>query len=57
MNTVYDVCIYLQDGYLPEDWASANITPVFQICNKHLISNYRPISLTSVVSKVLERLT
>ena len=48
----------LQDGSLPEDWVSANISPVFKkAINKHLISNYRPISLTSVVSKVLERLT
>ena len=46
----------IQDGSLPEDWVSANIAPVFKRGDKHLISNYRPISLTSIVSKVLERL-
>ena len=46
----------IQDGSLPEDWVSANIAPVFKRGNKHLISNYQPISLTSIVSKVLERL-
>ena len=35
---------------------SAHISPVFKKGDKHLISNYRPISLTSIVSKVLERL-
>ena len=34
----------IQDGSLPEDWVSANITPVFKRGDKHLISNYRPIS-------------
>ena len=46
----------LSQGCLPSDWTSANITPVFKKGNKHLITNYRPISLTSTVVKLLERL-
>ena len=46
----------IHDGSLPEDWVGAHITPVFKRGENHLISNYRPISLTSIVSKVLERL-
>ena len=47
----------IQDGSLPEDWVSANITPVFKKGDKHLISNYQPfISLTSIAFKVLESL-
>ena len=34
----------LADGVLPVDWVSANITPVFKKGNKHLVSNYQPIS-------------
>ena len=43
-------------GHVPEDWKNANITPVFKKGNKHLPSNYHPISLTSLVVKVIERL-
>ena len=46
----------LKDGVLPLDWVSANVTPVFKKDNKHCISNYRPISLTCILVKVLERL-
>ena len=46
----------LQTGKLPQDWRSANIAPVFKSGNKHNPSNYRPISLTSLVIKVMEKL-
>ena len=46
----------LAEGVLPQDWISANITPVFKKGNKHLVSNYRPISLTCTLVKVLERM-
>ena len=39
----------LNQGYLPDDWTSANVTPVFKKGNKHLVANYRPISLTCTV--------
>ena len=43
-------------GSLPFDWISANIVPVHKRNDRHLPENYRPISLTSVVVKVLERI-
>ena len=46
----------LSDGVLPVDWVSPSITPVFKKGNKHLVCNYRPISLTHIVVKVLERI-
>ena len=46
----------LADGLLPNDWVSANITPVFKKGNKHHVCNYRPISLTCILVKVLERI-
>ena len=46
----------LSQGCLPSDWTSANISPVIKKGNKHLVTNYRPISLTSTVVKLLERL-
>ncbi len=44
----------LQTGYLPGDWTSANVTPVFKKSDKHLPSNYFPISPTSLVVKTME---
>ena len=40
-------------GTLPEDWL-ANITPVYKKGSRSILSNYRPMSLTSVRSKVME---
>ena len=46
----------LQQGKLPKIWKKANITPLFKKGNKSNPLNYRPVSLTSVVCKVLEKL-
>ena len=46
----------LNSGKLPSDWTKANVIPVFKKGNKHSAKNYRPVSLTSLVVKVLERL-
>ncbi|XP_065557572.1 uncharacterized protein LOC136025468 [Artemia franciscana] len=41
---------------LPADWKIANITPVFKKGYRSKLENYQPISLTSVVVKLLERI-
>ena len=46
----------LNQGSLPREWVSANVSPVFKKGNKHLPINYRPISLTCIVVKILERI-
>jgi hypothetical protein len=45
----------LRMGTLPSDWRKANVIPVHKSGDEKLITNYRPISLLSVISKVLER--
>ena len=47
----------LKTGIVPEDWKLANVTPVFKKGSRKLLKNYRPISLTSLVCKVLEKIT
>ena len=42
-------------GCIPEDWKLANIVPVFKKDNKEQEENYRPISLLSTVSKVMDK--
>ena len=46
----------LDSGDLPKDWTDANISPVFKKGDRHLAENYRPVSLTSVLSKKLEHI-
>jgi hypothetical protein len=44
----------LQYGEVPEDWKTANVTPIFKKGSKAVPGNYRPVSLTSVCCKLLE---
>ena len=46
----------LQTGKLPADWLKANVMPAFKKGNKSLAANYRPISLTCILCKVLEHI-
>lgn len=41
-------------GQVPVDWTKATIVPVHKKGPKELVQNYRPISLTSLVCKMLE---
>ena len=44
----------LNTGDIPTDWLVSNVTPVYKKGDRNLPSNYRPISLTSICSKVME---
>jgi hypothetical protein len=48
--------ISLDRGLVPDDWKKANIVPVFKKGEKHMASNYRPVSLTSIACKLLEHI-
>ena len=43
-------------GYIPQEWKLANVVPVHKKDDKNKVINYRPISLTSLVMKVFERI-
>ena len=44
----------LKEGIVPEDWRKANVAPIFKSGTKSTAGNYRPISLTCVLCKVME---
>ena len=44
----------LESGKLSDDWKTANVTPIFKKGKKSDPNNYRPVSLTSAVCKLME---
>ena len=44
----------LSESKIPNDWKMANVTPIFKKVKQCDAGNYRPISLTSHVCKILE---
>ena len=46
----------LKLGYFPLKWKIALVTAIFKKLNRQIKTNYRPISLLSCISKVLERI-
>jgi hypothetical protein len=52
LSTIFNKSI--ESGRVPEFWKVANVIPVFKKGDRSLASNYRPISLTSIVGKLLE---
>ena len=46
----------LQTGKIPSDWRKALVAPIFKKGDKSSAANYRPISLTCILCKVLEHI-
>ncbi|CAH8447575.1 unnamed protein product [Schistosoma bovis] len=54
LSTCFNLSV--TQGRLPKDWKNAIVSPVFKTGTKHKPENYRPVSLTSVVVKILEKI-
>ena len=46
----------LDEGTVPNDWRSARVTPEFKKGSKLSVNNYRPVSLTCILCKIMEKL-
>ena len=46
----------LHTGLVPNAWKNSHVVPLFKSGFRCSVSNYRPVSLTSVCSKTMERL-
>lgn len=53
LTKLFNRCI--SEGVFPQKLKSAEVHPIFKKGNKQLITNYRPISILSPFSKLLER--
>jgi hypothetical protein len=45
----------ISEGCVPDDLKLAKVKPLFKKSNRKLTENYRPVSILSIVSKILER--
>ena len=46
----------IDQSRVPQQWRTANVIPIFKKGSKRDAANYRPISLTSHIGKLLERI-
>jgi len=51
---LFNICY--SNGCIPADWKLANVVPVHKKGSKAEVTNYRPISLTSIIMKIYERI-
>lgn len=57
VNTITDLInMSISESHVPSQWKLAHITPIPKIVNPSAPADYRPISLTSVLSRMTERL-
>ena len=54
-SLAYICNLSLATGVFPSDWKNAKVVPVFKAGCKSNVENYRPISVLSIVSKIIER--
>jgi len=54
LTTIYTKS--MTEGEVPSTWKEGNIIPIHQKGNKTAVGNYRPVSLTSVVGRLMETL-
>ena len=53
LTTLFNYSV--QNGVIPDEWKCSNIVPIPKSSHKALACNYRPISVLSTVSKILEK--
>ena len=46
----------IDEGEVPQQWKEAHIVPIHKSGSKAVMSNYRPVALTSSICKILEKM-
>ena len=55
LSLAYICNLSLLTSIFPSDWKQAKVTPIFKDGDKFDVGNYRPISVLSIIFKILER--
>ncbi|ESO99551.1 hypothetical protein LOTGIDRAFT_69652, partial [Lottia gigantea] len=53
LSYLFNICHI--NSVFPSDWKLASINPLFKSGDSHVCKNYRPISLLSILGKVIEK--
>lgn len=54
--SITKVCnLSLETGKFPDKWKESKVTPIFKKGKKEYCSNYRPVSVLPILSKILEK--
>jgi hypothetical protein len=48
--------VSLRNGFFPEVYKTTYVTPIYKAGDRKAVTNYRPISLTSNISKIFEKI-
>ena len=54
LTRLYNLSLSL--GKVPNLWKQANVIPLHKKESKHILGNYCPVSLLSILGKILERI-
>ena len=55
-NCIAHICnLSLYSSQFPDNWKRAKVTPIYKTGDKSDVSNYRPISVLPITSKIIER--
>ena len=54
-SLTYIFNLSIETGSIPQEWKEGKVTPIFKEGSCHETNNYRPITVLSIVSKILER--
>ena len=52
LSMIYNRCLI--ESSVPSEWKDANVTPIFKKGSKGMAGNYRPVSLTCILCKIME---
>ena len=55
-SLTFIINLSIRSGIFPDDWKIAKATPIYKDKNKTNPNNYRPISVLSAVTKLIERI-
>lgn len=50
------MCSDIQTGYIPNEFKTACVIPIYKSDSEVFFNNYRPISLLPALSKLLEKI-